>query len=116
MKTCGLTETRLRAAAGVDRKTLLGLLDGDRWPQEETRLKIETALGWGAGGIQDIRDGKEPSLAEDKPRSPLLMLQEDGALAEVPSSTLAEIIKAVGSELTRRITGGAEANPDARPL
>lgn len=83
MKTCCLTEGRLRAAANVDRKTLLGLLDGSRWPQEETRLRIETVLGWSAGSIQDLRDGGEPTLLDVSPESALELATDDELLGEV---------------------------------
>lgn len=83
MKTCCLTEGRLRAAANVDRKTLLGLLDGSRWPQEETRLRIETILGWSAGSIQDLRDGDEPTPIDVSPESALELATDDELLGEV---------------------------------
>lgn len=83
MKQCGLTARRLRAAANVDPKTLRGLLDGSRWPQEDTRLKIEMALDWEAGSIEDIHEGRSPTPIESKPASPLKIVSDDDLLAEL---------------------------------
>jgi hypothetical protein len=83
MRACGMTELRLREAAKVDRKTLLGLLDGTRWPQEETRLRMEIALGWAPGSIQEVREGNAPTLAESEPESPLWTATDDELVEEV---------------------------------
>lgn len=83
MKELGMTQGRLQAAAKVDPKTLRALLDGERWPQEENRLKFEKALGWQVGSIQEIRAGNDPTPIEPEPESPLLRATDDELLAEV---------------------------------
>lgn len=110
-----MTEARLRAAAHVDRKTLIGLLDGTRWPQEETRLKVETALDWEPGSIQNLREGRDatPRAASAAADTDLMDM---GPLAEVPTATLAEIVREGMAELERRITGGIRADPNGPPL
>ena len=106
-----MSEARLRTAARVDRKTLAGLLDGTRWPQEETRLKIETALDWEPGSIQALREGRNatPRRTEDVGDRPSPL---GGPLAEVPTSTLTELMRDFSEELRRRL----RADPDAPPL
>lgn len=84
MKTLRITEHRLRVAANVDPKTLRGLLTGERWPQEETRLKVETILGWRAGSIQDLRDGGDAIAVDvDEDLSPLEHATDDELLGEL---------------------------------
>lgn len=82
----GLTELRLRSITGLDRKTLGALLEGTRWAQEETRIKVEAALHWSAGSIQDIKDGRRPTLIQDSEPPPL-------DLSTVPSDILAEEVR-----------------------
>lgn len=82
----GMSEAQLRVAAGVDRKTLRALLDGSRWPQEETRMRVEAVLGWVAGAIQDLKDGLEAGeLPEgEAPQPPSLrLIPDDELLAEI---------------------------------
>jgi len=79
-----LTELRLRTMTGLDRKTLQALLEGTRWAQEETRIKVEAALQWSAGSIQDIRDGKYPTPLEATDEPPLLQtIPDEELLAEI---------------------------------
>jgi hypothetical protein len=83
----GLTELRLRGMTGLDRKTLSALLEGTRWAQEETRLKVEAALGWTAGSIADIRGGRPPTpLPVDEHPLPL-------SLATVSSEALIDELR-----------------------
>lgn len=84
----GMSEAQLRDVADVDRKTLRALLDGTRWPQEETRMRVEAALGWVAGSIQDLRDGREAVGLPDKEgkqtqEPPLRLVSDDELLAEI---------------------------------
>jgi hypothetical protein len=43
--------------AKIDPGTLGDFLDGIRWPHAKTRTKVEQALGWPAGRIEDLREG-----------------------------------------------------------
>ncbi|WP_158088735.1 helix-turn-helix domain-containing protein [Thermoactinospora rubra] len=54
----GLTQQQLAARAGVDVKTIYNLESGERWPQAATRGKIEKALGWVGGALEDIAAGR----------------------------------------------------------
>lgn len=44
--------------AKLDPKTVSTFLEGATWPQAPTRKKIEDALGWPAGSLEDIADGQ----------------------------------------------------------
>lgn len=43
--------------AKIDPGTLGDFLDGKRWPQGRNRAKIEEALGWPVGSIEDLSEG-----------------------------------------------------------
>lgn len=81
----GFSEARLREVTGLDNKTLKSLLTGSRWMQEENRLKVEAALQWAAGSIEDIRAGDSPTPrqppAEDA--EPIRRYTDEDLLAEV---------------------------------
>lgn len=109
MKACSMTEGRLRAAANVDRKTLLGLLDGTRWPQEDTRLKVELALGWQAGSIQDIREGKPPTLSATPLVSPLAVATDDELLDEIRRRMAANDSVVIDGQSTRSVVSANDA-------
>ncbi len=49
-----LSVTALTKASGVKRDTVDLFLRGERWPQPTTRTKIERALGWPAGRIDEL--------------------------------------------------------------
>lgn len=86
MKSLRLAVRQVVAQAKVDRKTLTGLLEGTRWPQEETRYRVEAALGWAGGSIQDLRDGRDATeLPADEPAGvdPLQQATDDELLNEV---------------------------------
>lgn len=84
MRDLGITDSRLRAATKLDRKTVNGLLDGTRWPQEDTRLKIETVLHWTAGSIQELRDGRSATpIDEDDDKTDLTHMSDDELLSEL---------------------------------
>jgi len=63
-----LSQKGLAALADVDVKTLRSLENGERWPQPINRYKIETALGWRQGAMDEIRDNDDadPTLANLK--------------------------------------------------
>lgn len=49
--------TTMADAADVDAKTIRSLVSGERWPQLLQRDRIETALGWEPGTLQNMADG-----------------------------------------------------------
>ena len=51
--------------ASVDPGTLTDFLDGVRWPQAKTRTKIERALGWTPGRLEDMREGAGVEPVQD---------------------------------------------------
>ncbi|MFE3196231.1 hypothetical protein ACFXHA_45050 [Nocardia sp. NPDC059240] len=57
--------TTLARNAGVDTKTTRALEAGERWPRDMSRLKIEKALGWSAGSLEQIRAGGKPTELQD---------------------------------------------------
>ena len=56
----GWSQTELATRAGVDPGTLGDFVAGARWPRQTTRGRIEKALQWRPGTIQQIADGAEP--------------------------------------------------------
>lgn len=78
-----MTEAHLREAAKVDPKTLGALLNGTRWPQEKTRLKIETALDWEVGSLQDLKEGRSAVARASQVDSPLQTASNDELLEEI---------------------------------
>ena len=82
----GYSEKQLMDLTRIDRKTLAALEDGTRWPQEETRFKIEKALRWPLGSIEKARaDAKWTPipLPEPTPIDPLEAVSDDELLAEI---------------------------------
>lgn len=84
MKDLRLSTRQVLQETQVDRKTLQALLDGTRWPQEETRLKLEVALQWKAGSIEDLRNG-DPATPEDPQEEddPLELVSDEELIAEL---------------------------------
>ena len=61
MSRMELGPTDLARKSGVDVKTVRSLLNGDRWPQQAKRSKIERTLGLPANALEDIAEGRPPS-------------------------------------------------------
>jgi transcriptional regulator with XRE-family HTH domain len=84
-----ISEKRLQAAAKIDTKTLKGMESGERWPQEETRMKVEAELQWMPGSIQALRDGGTATslvvddAVPDVQPSPLQAVSDDELLSEI---------------------------------
>jgi transcriptional regulator with XRE-family HTH domain len=57
----GMDAAQLARTAAVDPKTVASLEHGERWPRDRSRVSIESALGWKAGSLDDIRAGGEPT-------------------------------------------------------
>jgi transcriptional regulator with XRE-family HTH domain len=55
-----LTQAELAARAGVDAKTIYNLEAGGRKPIARSRARIETALGWPSGHLEQLARGPEP--------------------------------------------------------
>lgn len=117
MKERGLTQVALRKKSGVDPKTLKALLNGDRWPQEETRSRIEISLGWEFGSIQDLLDGREATVIRPAGMTPVVerespdLISEDG-VRELPSAVLLDGMEIFARELRRRASPRADPGKD----
>lgn len=61
----GLSQEELAAQARVDTKTIYNLESGERWPQAQTRSRIEAALGWLDGDLVHIAEGGEPTPTDE---------------------------------------------------
>lgn len=57
----GLSQSAIAQAAGVDRDTYRALERDERWPQDKNRAKIERALGWAPGSLEQLHDGGDPT-------------------------------------------------------
>ena len=79
MGELGLTQRALAEQAGVDAKTLRDLLDGKRWPQAVTRGRLEQALGWTYGQLEDLAEGRVDAPG-DEPGSPEAAILADRTL------------------------------------
>lgn len=83
-----ITEKQLQAATKIDPKTLKKLESGERWPQEETRMKVEVQLRWMPGSIQKLLEGCAATVLPDSdetstPASPLEVVSDDELIAEI---------------------------------
>lgn len=69
--TLGYSQKGFAVMAGIDVKTLRSLENGERWPHDVQRLKIETALGWRQGAMAEIRDNEDAdaTLANLRPNN-----------------------------------------------
>lgn len=71
MGQLGLTQMQLAQRARVDVSTLSTFFNGHHWPQARTRAKIEAALSWPVGTLQEIAAGGkppgDPKPADDDP-------------------------------------------------
>ncbi|WP_313318192.1 helix-turn-helix domain-containing protein [Gordonia sputi] len=59
----GLDVAELARTAGVDVKTIRSLEAGERMPRDSTKAKIERALSWDSGGIDEVMEGREPPVS-----------------------------------------------------
>lgn len=62
----GMSQQGLAETAGVDIKTVNNFEARGRWPIAQNRAKIEAALGWASGSLQQIAEGGEPVLLEQE--------------------------------------------------
>lgn len=84
-----ITEKQLQAVTKIDPKTLKKLESGERWPQEETRMKVEVELQWMPGSIQALLEGgaatpmppADEAAVEEIP--PLRVVSDEELLNEV---------------------------------
>lgn len=60
MGRLGLTQLQLAQRAQVDVSTLSTFFNGHHWPQARTRAKLEAALDWPVGALQEIAAGSAP--------------------------------------------------------
>lgn len=66
MSQLGLTQEQLAERAQVHVSTLSTFFNGHHWPQARTRAKLEAALQWPVGTLQEISAGAKPP-GEPKP-------------------------------------------------
>jgi transcriptional regulator with XRE-family HTH domain len=58
-----VTATDIARLAGVDPKTIRGLINGTSWPRTSTQARIEEALGWDEGEIVRRATSEDRPLA-----------------------------------------------------
>lgn len=84
-----ITEKQLQDLTKIDPKTLKKLESGERWPQEETRMKVEAVLRWAPGSIAALREGKNATPLPDDDNQepeevrPLQVVSDEELLTEV---------------------------------
>ena len=67
LAAAGWNPADLARAAEVDEGTVLDFINGQRTPQIRTRGKLEAALGWPAGTLDDIAAGGEAPVPQEQP-------------------------------------------------
>lgn len=106
----GLTQQELADRAQVDIKTIYNLESGERWPQARNRFKIERALGWVAGSLDALAEGKDagfqfPTRAE---------LIDDALRRRGLTSGQAARLARVNDDEWEDLTAGSVSIADAR--
>jgi transcriptional regulator with XRE-family HTH domain len=61
----GLTQQQLAEKAGIDTGTISSLELGQTWPWAKNRSRIDQALGWRPGSLEEVRHGGEPTLVDE---------------------------------------------------
>ena len=93
-KELRLGTTEAARTAGVDRKTLVSLERGERWPQDSSRSKIEAMLRWSTGALDALTRDEEPTyLADDDAHAP----EAQGVPTVTPYLTQAATLHALAS-------------------
>lgn len=104
------TRSSFAKKAKIDTKTLGDFLGGIRWPQGRSRAKIEEALGWPIGSLDDLREGvpfdvavgpagHTPTHASAGARTQ----RELSNLRDLSLEELAEEQRRIADEMTRRL-------------
>lgn len=86
--TLGKSQKSFAHEAGIDVKTLRSLENGERWPHDWNRAKIEDALGWGRDTMDIIptilnNDEDEPSQVMDLTSTAASGLTDSELMAEL---------------------------------
>lgn len=76
LATRNWTPRHLQAEADVDAKTMDGFLASRTWPQRMTRARIEKALGWQVGTLEDLAAGINPPPPPGEPAYPGMTAEE----------------------------------------
>ncbi|WP_233209580.1 FHA domain-containing protein [Mycobacterium sp. ENV421] len=94
-----LTQRGLARDGIVAGATLIALEKGRRWPRDATLGKLEGALGWGSGTLNQLREDAAAALSD-----------------AVPAATLADVIDLALATLSARIGDLPEpSSPDYTP-
>lgn len=59
MRAKGLVPKQIADATGLDVDTVTAFLNGQRWPNIDTRQRLEASLGLAAGALQRAYDGSD---------------------------------------------------------
>lgn len=112
----GLTQLEVWDAGGPSNSTLTAIESASQESISRSTLrKLDVGLQWEQGTAASILAAAEPAFVASAAADSEL-LANHGPLADVPTVTLAEIVRAGLAELQRRIVGGAAPKPDAEPL
>lgn len=105
----GLTWSELADRVGVSESALRNIRRGRNDPSALTKVRLEEALGWGAGSVEAISAGRRPILRDrDLPAEHPNSYAAGYQLAQDPDA-LTAILRSVDSdtllaELRRRLT------------
>lgn len=112
----GLTQLEVWQAGGPSNSTLTAIESAAQASISRSTLrKLDTGLQWDHGTSASILAAAEPAfIAAASADSEIMAIH--GPLSDVPTATLAEIVRAGMDELRRRIVGNLKPNPDEQPL
>ena len=93
----GMTQLELAEAAGVDAKTVNGVIRRGVWPYARTRARIEAALGWPPGEMARIAAEDDAAPRRATPEGLLAAIYD-----ELPPERAARVAALVEAELSGR--------------
>ncbi|MBF6350329.1 hypothetical protein IU448_15080 [Nocardia flavorosea] len=79
-----MEQALLAERAGVDPKTVRSLEKGERWPRDQSRAKIESALQWPAGALDRLLNEAIASIEFNAPLPSAAEVTPTGETASIP--------------------------------
>lgn len=98
----GISWATLATQVGVSESALRNIRRGRNKPSDLTKHRLEEALGWTAGSIDAVLQGREPTLTRDKQareQYPRLYDQGYEVGQNLGAATLASILRSTSSDL-----------------
>ncbi|WP_427017811.1 helix-turn-helix domain-containing protein [Pseudarthrobacter sp. P1] len=96
----GMPQLRLAKIAGMDVKTLRTMEDGTRWATDVNRAKIESALGWRPGSMQDMWNDREHVPIESVTMSEMLRNAHESTWSDLAAEEAETVPVRRASQLT----------------